>query len=56
MVTEQLALGFVGLELGAEVLDVDDTRDAFPQILGELFACDDVLVRALRVGNDLDAY
>ena len=55
MVTEQLALGFVGLELGAEVLDVDDTRDAFPQVLRELFACDDVLVRALRVGNNLEA-
>lgn len=52
MVVEQLALGLVCLELGLEVGNVDDAGDAVAQVLGELFRSDNVLVVALRVGDD----
>lgn len=52
MVVEQLALGLVCLELGLEVGNVDDAGDAVAQVLGELFGSDNVLVVALRVGDD----
>lgn len=52
MVVEKLALGLVCLELGLEMADVDDARDAVTQVLGELLRGDNVLVVALGVGDD----